>query len=1315
MMPNAAVAFVFCGLALLGLQLRSQTRRSRWTVRICAAAAILIGAATGAEYLRGIDFGFDRWLIAEPTERMGTTFPGRMGLNTALCFALYGSALWHASLSGRRLAHAEQWLTLIGLFIAFMALLGYAYQVESLSGFARYTQMSLHASLGLLVLGFGILSLDPADGPLASLVGSRLGSRVARRLLPTTMIVPPLVGWVLLAGEQAGLLDPASGAAVAVALNVVLLWGVLFWTVRSINEADQARRQSDRLFAAFMSNLPALAWIKDAEGRYAYLNDAFQKAFGVRLDDWRGKTDREVLPGAVAAQFQANDAQVIATKLPILTVETAPHDDGLHESVVSKFPIVDEEGVLRLVGGVAVDITERKQAETALRESEEMFRQVTEHIQEVFWLSDTSKQAVLYISPGYESVWGRSCESLYRAPLSWLEAVHPDDRERILQAATTKEVAGTYDEEYRIVRPDGSVRWIRDRAFPVRDASGSVYRIAGIADDITERKQTEVQLQQAREELERRVAERTAALQESRQRLEMAFHGAGLASWDWNVETGAVVFNERWAQMRGFAPDEVLPHVSSYMDGIHPEDRPLVEQQLRACLAGQTGEYEAEMRVRTKAGEWTWVLDRGQVIERDAQGAATRMAGIEIDITARKRVEDALRKSEQRFRAIFEQAAVGVAQIDSKTGRFVRVNQRHADILGMTKEELTATDFMAITHPSDLQADLDNMQELRSGRIHTFSMEKRYYRKDGTIVWVKLFVSPMWAYGQEPTFHIAVVEDITDRKAMEQALRENKERYRSLVSQATDIIYTAGPDGRFTFVNAAACAIMGYREEELLGKHYLELIKPEAREAAQRFYKQQVAERIPSTYFEFPAVTRHGRELWFGQHVRLRVRDAQVVGVEAITRDITARKLAEQALEERAKCAAFAAEVSLLLNHDESLDRQLQRCTDAAVQFLGAAFTRIWLREPGDLCGGCRMASRCADRTECLHLHASSGLSVSLDGEYRRIPLGAMKIGRIAQGGGPLITNDLLRDERMPNKSWILKNGLRSFAGFPLVVDGRRFGVLAVFGREPISEAVRQTIESVCNGLATAIARKRAEQELRAAYDRLREVTRQLTEAEEGERRRIACELHDEFGQSLTGLKFDVAWLTRQLASLGPGDQAAMLTSKTLAMARVVDGLIQTVRETAAALRPRLLDDLGLVAAVEWLVASFRERTGLPCELTIDPDIQGLSIESQVATTVFRGAQELLTNVMRHAQASTLSVELSIEGDRLSLKICDDGRGMHDWEWHRPGSLGLRGLYERVASVGGTVSIAGAPGVGTEATLLLPLHLGVEQITEEPS
>lgn len=149
-----------------------------------------------------------------------------------------------------------------------------------------------------------------------------------------------------------------------------------------------------------------------------------------------------------------------------------------------------------LAGSLALGI-QNKRAEQVLRESEERFRQLAENINEAFWMTDSAKNQMLYVSPAYESIWGRTCEAIYAAPDRWLEAVHPEDRERVRQAALTRQAEGVYDEEYRIIRPDGSLRWVRDRAFPVRDAAGRVIRIAGVAEDVTERRDLEMQLRQA--------------------------------------------------------------------------------------------------------------------------------------------------------------------------------------------------------------------------------------------------------------------------------------------------------------------------------------------------------------------------------------------------------------------------------------------------------------------------------------------------------------------------------------------------------------------------------------------------------------------------------------------------------------------------------------------------------------------------------------------------------------------------------------------------------------------------------------------------
>ena len=140
---------------------------------------------------------------------------------------------------------------------------------------------------------------------------------------------------------------------------------------------------------------------------------------------------------------------------------------------------------------------DRKAIDLQLRESELRFRQITENIKEVFWLTDPAKNAVLYVSPAYAEIWGRSSEALFASPRDWLNAIHPDDRVRVSEAMRSKQVVGTYDEEYRIVRSDGATRWIHDKAFPVADKNGTIYRIVGVAEDITARKRSEEQARKA--------------------------------------------------------------------------------------------------------------------------------------------------------------------------------------------------------------------------------------------------------------------------------------------------------------------------------------------------------------------------------------------------------------------------------------------------------------------------------------------------------------------------------------------------------------------------------------------------------------------------------------------------------------------------------------------------------------------------------------------------------------------------------------------------------------------------------------------------
>jgi two-component system cell cycle sensor histidine kinase/response regulator CckA len=272
--------------------------------------------------------------------------------------------------------------------------------------------------------------------------------------------------------------------------------------VRSITRLNRYRRIAEaqeriRSQARWLDEARDAIVVRDLEDRITYWNDGATRLFGWTREEAQGRTAAELLhhgktpfnPAPFLAARDAGDWQG----------EMRKGTKAGREIIVGSLLTLlrNSRGAPSGILSIDTDITEKKRAEEAMRESEERFRQLAENIQSVFWLIDPAKSQMLYISPAYEPIWGRTCESLYRNPGGWAEAIHPGDRRRVLEAARTRQRSGRYDESYRIVRPDGSQRWIRDRAFPVRDKAGQVYRIAGTAQDITDRKgaeqRTEVQ------------------------------------------------------------------------------------------------------------------------------------------------------------------------------------------------------------------------------------------------------------------------------------------------------------------------------------------------------------------------------------------------------------------------------------------------------------------------------------------------------------------------------------------------------------------------------------------------------------------------------------------------------------------------------------------------------------------------------------------------------------------------------------------------------------------------------------------------------
>lgn len=217
---------------------------------------------------------------------------------------------------------------------------------------------------------------------------------------------------------------------------------------------------------------------------------------------------------------------------------------------------------------------------------------------------------------------------------------------------------------------------------------------------------------------------------------------------------------------------------------------------------------------------------------------------------------------------------------------------------------------------------------------------------------------------------------------------------------------------------------------------------------------------------------------------------------------------------------------------------------------------------------------------------------------------------------------------------------------------------------------------------------------LKESEDKLRRLAAHLISVREEERAHIAREIHDELGQVLTGIKMEVGWLARRL-------KEPQLLEKTDSMSRLIDSSVQTVRKIATGLRPEMLDDMGLIAAVAWQAKEFQKRTGIRCRAKLPPETK---IDLEISTTVFRIFQEILTNVARHARATRVDIELETGPEAVRLEVQDNGVGIAAADLNGRKSLGLLGMRERALLFGGEVSISGAPGQGTRVSVSIPIR-----------
>ncbi|MEH1988650.1 PAS domain-containing protein [Nostoc sp.] len=490
----------------------------------------------------------------------------------------------------------------------------------------------------------------------------------------------------------------------------------------------------------------------------------------------------------------------------------------------------DQHGQPIQMAGIDLDITERKRSAETLRESEERFRQLAENIDAVFWIKEVSKNRVSYVSPAYKKLWGLNPQELYQGQQAWVDRIHPEDREATDRAFHEKAVAGQFDEEYRIILPNGSIRWVHDRCFPLRDETGEIYRFAGIAEDISDRKQVE------------------QALRDSEERLQMALEGSGGGLWDWNIVTNEDYLSSRWLEMLGYEQGELPGHFNSWERLIHPDDKVWVMERLNAHLQDDSVSYKFEYRMLTKSGEWKWIANHGKVVLRDQQGNPLRMAGIHFDISDRKQAELDLRQSEEFKNRILDSSSDCI-KVLSLDGRLLYMNT--GGLCLMEIDDLNPylnIEWLCLWEDGYRQQAEQALAAAKTGEVSIF----RGYcpTVKGTPKWWEVVVSPILDASGQLERILLISRDITERKKTELLLQESEARLKLAYKATRSGVWDWDITRNSAHVSEEYCNLFGLdlTTEEVSFEQWLSLLYPDDRTFANEIVSRTIQQQ--QEYYE---------------------------------------------------------------------------------------------------------------------------------------------------------------------------------------------------------------------------------------------------------------------------------------------------------------------------------------------------------------------------------------------------------------------------------------------------------------------------------
>jgi PAS domain S-box-containing protein len=775
-----------------------------------------------------------------------------------------------------------------------------------------------------------------------------------------------------------------------------------------------------------------------------------------------------------------------------------------------------------------------------------------------------------------------------------------------------------------------------------------------------ERKQAEEAFRQT----DKQLAEE--ALRESEERFRQAMEATNDGLWDWNVKTGEVYYSPAYSRILGYEPAEFANHVQSWIDFLHPDDRAKALSVNQACIENRIPAFEIEFRMRTKGGEWKTILGRGKAVCRDADGRAIRMIGTHVDITERKRAEEALkrahdeleRRAETRtaeltetneqlalFREFAEASGQGFGMGDLE-GRIAYVNPTLCRLMGEEKPENVIGKHFFAYYPEGWKQRRANEVLPALERDGHWEGELPIISRQGTATPTLHHAFLLQDEEGRPVRRCVVVTDITERKRTDDALRQAHEELQAIYDGMPDGLLIADAETkRFVRANPSICAMLGYSEAELLAMSVMDIHPAGDLSAVLDAFQAQLEGRL-HVASSLPVLRRDGSIVYADITSNPIVYNGRSCLI-GFFRDVTERRNAEAALRESEE--RYRAVV------EDQTEIICRFNADGTYTFVNDVFCRFFGKKSDDLVGMKWQPSALAEDV-------------------------------------PMIEKQL--HTMSPHNTIVLiENRVRSGRGEVHWMQFVNRGFYDSQGRLVEVQSVGRDITE----------RKRLE----AALAREHRTLKHLLQSSDHERQLIAYEIHDGLAQQLTGtiMQFETYVYQKdkqpRLAAEAFDAGMTMLRQGHFEARRLISGV-----------RPPILDEAGIVAAIAQLVNEERHKKGPKIEYLSKVEFERLT--PILENAIYRIVQEALNNACTHSKSKRVRVELVQHGDKVRIEVRDRGIGFKPEDIDDESHFGVAGIRERARLLGGSAQIESSPGKGTRIVVELPIVLRSDEDDEAP-